>query len=126
MAHELTMAAAVVFWFAHSRRRLVKAKRLVADKQVDIRVAVAGQVRAADIDSMQEGGASDGASESGEESECEGQGRNVDPEAEARVAAAVQLEEAARRRRLARIELIAERGLAIGRGLAVRPLVFFV
>jgi hypothetical protein len=88
------------------RERLVKRKRLKVGVQVDVRRAMAGVVRAADVENM---------SESEHESESSGDegagGRsNADPEAEARVAEAVRLEEEGRRRRAARARLIAERG----------------
>ena len=78
-----------------------------------------GEVRAADVDGMSEERGSSGSDDDdaddgrgeGNGREAAGAGRNLDPGAEARVAAAVRLEEAARRRRLERMRLLEARGL---------------
>ena len=83
-----------------------------------------GEVRAADVDGMSdelESSGSDGDvdDERGEGSghEAAGAGRNLDPGAEARVATAVRLEEAARRRRLERMRMhVGGEGLAAPTG----------
>ena len=88
------------------RERLVKNKRLKVGVQTDVRQALAGEVRAADVAGMTESEhESEGSAEEG------GGGRdNADPEAEVRVAEAVRLEEEGRKRRAARMEMLAERG----------------
>ena len=71
-----------------------------------MRRALVGEVRAADVEGMTE------SEHESEDSAEEGVGGrdNADPEAEARVAEAVRLEEEGRKRRAARMELLAEMG----------------
>ena len=88
------------------RERLVKRKRLKVGVQVDVRRALAGEVAAADVENMSESGHE---SESSEDGSAGGRS-NADPEAEARVAEAMRLEEERRKRRAVRARLIAERG----------------
>ena len=102
------------------RRRLADTGRirLATGDRADLRAMWRGEVRAADVDGMSdelESSGSDGDvdNERGEGSghEAAGAGRNLDPGAEARVATAVRLEEAARRRRLERMRMLEARGL---------------
>ena len=88
------------------RERLVQSKRLRTGVQTDVRRAMVGEVRSANVDDMQESEhESDGSEEEGA-----GARSNADPEAEARVAEAVRLEEEGRKRRAARMRMLAERG----------------
>ena len=102
------------------RRRLADTGRirLATGDGADLRAMWRGEVRAADVDGMSdelESSGSDGDvdDERGEGSghEAAGAGRNLDPGAEERVATAVRLEEAARRRRLVRMRMLEARGL---------------
>ena len=88
------------------RARLVQSGRLRTGVQADVRRAIVGEVRAADVEGMQESGYESDDSDA----ERAGGRSNADPEAEARVAEAVRLEEEGRKRRAARMEMLAERG----------------
>ena len=103
------------------RRRLADTGRirLATGDGADLRAMWRGEVRAADVDGMSEERGSSGSDDDdagggrgeGNRREATGAGRNLDPGAEARVAAAVRLEEAARRRRLERMRLLEARGM---------------